>query len=74
MEDGALRWFLFAEEYDIVPLRQACITFVAANYEALKTDQRLKLLPSATLVEVMNSLEIAKPRSGHGFCNYCRRW
>lgn len=61
-EQGVLKWLMVAEEFDIAELQKACITFTAKNYGLIQSDARLKLLPSSTLVEVMNQLFTQTPQ------------
>ncbi|KAK9832432.1 hypothetical protein WJX74_010148 [Apatococcus lobatus] len=65
MEDGMLKWFLAAEQFGITELRQACITFAAKNYGSIRSDPRLKQLPSSSLVEVMDRLFQRVPDPSH---------
>lgn len=40
-ENGALKWLLLAEKYNLIDLKQSSINFIADNYDILQNDTRL---------------------------------
>lgn len=64
-KNSVLKWFLFAEEYSLPDLRKACITFMAKNFDSVETDQRLKQLDAAALLDLVHALQMFRRQERH---------
>lgn len=55
-EPGAVEWALRAEQYGLKNLQKKALQYIALNYEALRTDERLKQLPADVLLQLADEL------------------
>ncbi|KAL3131261.1 hypothetical protein ABBQ38_000558 [Trebouxia sp. C0009 RCD-2024] len=66
-QDGALRWLLLAEKFELTNFKQQCVNFITKHFAVLQSDSRMEELRSVTCVAVMRALQ-AKSRKHDLIC------
>lgn len=56
-ENGALKWLLLAEKYNLVDLKESSINFIADNYDILLQDKRLLDISIESYHSIANKIQ-----------------